>query len=756
MEGQETERMSTSPVATRPLSVGLPWVPPSGELLTKSQWRTVIAILNTVVPPVCREDTSAKASTNRASLAAFHLPAVEYDKMVHKIEQHVAASPDKAALRSHEQKALLEAYLAERPSDNPLFTELLTRIVSHPAGQETAASAGAVFAEVYLDSGAPARSPPFRSLFKSMTSLGKLLLFRTSTLFYDLSGFPPAPPTWAPSSSTSPHHQYSFLQFSPPPPASPSTPITITADIVIIGSGCGAAIAAHRLATTLPPTTRILVLEKGYQFSAASDIFPMTQADGMENLFESGAVIEADDGSINVTAGSCFGGGGTVNWSACLQAQHFVRCEWSQQRGLPYFESAAYQASLDGVFKHMGAGAVTPNHGNAVLLEGARKLGYEAKMVPQNCGGAEHEDGYCTLGCWKRRWGRSRGFLFEEGGGKGGKKVVRGVKGVWTMKEGGKEMEVVVRARQVVVSCGTLWSPVVLANSGLKNPQIGKNLYLHPTNFVSGFFDEDVRPWEGGALTSVVSSFDNLDGKGHGVRLEAMNMMPAFCLPFLNWSSGAEYKTLVSKYRHMNMYIAITRDRDTGYIYPDPLTGFPRVAYTPSAFDRAHNLVGIVSLAKILYAQGASEIHPSLPGLRPFVCSKTNTTAQKQSHTTNETEEITDPLFLAWLSELQAHGNKTPVTPFGSAHQVGTCRMSATERGGVVDPRGGVWGTEGLYVADASVFPSASGVNPMVTTMAIADYIAQGTGRDCLAAAAAGAGAGGDKGEGERAATAKL
>ena len=43
-----------------------------------------------------------------------------------------------------------------------------------------------------------------------------------------------------------------------------------------------------------------------------------------------------------------------------------------------------------------------------------------------------------------------------------------------------------------------------------------------------------------------------------------------------------------------------------------------------------------------------------------------------------------------------------------------------------MDPRGQVWGTEGLYVADASVFPSASGVNPMVTTMAIADWIGKG------------------------------
>ena len=53
---------------------------------------------------------------------------------------------------------------------------------------------------------------------------------------------------------------------------------------------------------------------------------------------------------------------------------------------------------------------------------------------------------------------------------------------------------------------------------------------------------------------------------------------------------------------------------------------------------------------------------------------------------------------------------------------MGTCRMGTTPKKSVVDPTGKVWGTEGLYVADASVFPSASGVNPMVTNMAISDW----------------------------------
>jgi choline dehydrogenase-like flavoprotein len=157
-------------------------------------------------------------------------------------------------------------------------------------------------------------------------------------------------------------------------------------------------------------------------------------------------------------------------------------------------------------------------------------------------------------------------------------------------------------------------------------------------------------------------------------------------------------------------------------VHRDPATGRPRVAYTPSDFDRAHNLRGVLELCRVLRARGAREIHPSVAGVPPFVRADGEDGALSQE----EAARKEDREFEAWLDRIRAQGNKPPVTPFASAHQMGSCRMSARARDGVVDPRGRVWGTEALYVADASVFPSASGVNPMVTTMAIADWIAQG------------------------------
>ena len=240
---------------------------------------------------------------------------------------------------------------------------------------------------------------------------------------------------------------------------------------------------------------------------------------------------------------------------------------------------------------------------------------------------------------------------------------------------------------------------------------------------VLAFWDEDIRPWEQGIITSLCTSFENLDNNGHGTKLESTCCLPYAALTTIPWTSGADFKLAAARLRHAGEFIALTRDRDSGSVSADPTTGAPVIEYTPSPFDAANTLEGVIALAKICYITGAREIRAALANTRPFI---------RPQEVDPETEKlgVADPDFVAWLGELRSAGNRPPATPYTSAHQMGTCRMSSHPGAGVVDGKGRAWEAKGLYVADASVFPSASGVNPMVTNMAIADWIARGIDAD--------------------------
>ena len=192
-----------------------------------------------------------------------------------------------------------------------------------------------------------------------------------------------------------------------------------------------------------------------------------------------------------------------------------------------FFESTKFQESLDRVSEFMGVGTdeIVHNKRAQFLMDGSRKLGWHAGPAPQNTGGERHDCGRCHLGCpssgkkgttvsWLPAAGDAgaefiEGFevekvLFDE---TSGSKRATGVRGKWTSRDsdGGVDgplekrttRDVIVKAKRVILSAGSLQSPMVLMRSGLTNRHIGQNLKLHPTNIVLGVWEEEMKPWEG-------------------------------------------------------------------------------------------------------------------------------------------------------------------------------------------------------------------------------------------------------------------
>lgn len=336
--------------------------------------------------------------------------------------------------------------------------------------------------------------PPLKSAARSFEQLAMQNWLKKSETLGPTLGFPRYPIHGKPGKG----YDYSFIEF---PPGGPE-PETIETDVVIVGSGCGGGVCAKNLAEA---GHRVIVVDKAYHYPP--EHLPMSEHEAGIHLFHNGGFDQSDDQSVAVIAGSAWGGGGTVNWSASLQTQDFVRREWADA-GLPFFTSAAFQECLDRVCERMGVSGdyVEHNKTNKVLMEGARKLGYSSKVVPQNTGGKKHYCGYCTLGCGSaEKQGPVASFLpdaaragaqFIEGftadkvlfDETAGRKIATGVRGTWLSRDSNRGVSgldrtsrsVIIKAKRVIVSCGTLASPLLLLRSGLNNPQIGRNLYLHP------------------------------------------------------------------------------------------------------------------------------------------------------------------------------------------------------------------------------------------------------------------------------------
>jgi len=76
------------------------------------------------------------------------------------------------------------------------------------------------------------------------------------------------------------------------------------------------------------------------------------------------------------------------------------------------------------------------------------------------------------------------------------------------------------------------------------------------------------------------------------------------------------------------------------------------------------------------------------------------------------------------VAEFEATRFKPSELRLEAFHPQGTARIAADPREGVCGVDGSVNGVEGLHVADASLFPSAVGVNPMMTIIAFAKRVA--------------------------------
>ena len=481
---------------------------------------------------------------------------------------------------------------------------------------------------------------------------------------------------------------------------------TLTCDVVVVGSGAGGAVVAAELAAT---GKDVVVLEKGGYRNEAD--FTHQEGEALQTMYDAGGLLATRDLGLVVLQGSTLGGGTVINYTTSFPTPDAVREEWAREHGLPHFTGAEFTRSLDAVAERLGVNTAhaNPSGRDRVLIRGLERLRWHHGLLPRDVRGCTQDDacGYCGFGC---RRGAKQSTLItyvQDAVARGTRIVVdcdvRRVvieRGVATGVEARVAQHcVTVRAKAVVVAGGAIHSPALLLRSGVALPALGRHLALHPATAVLADMDEDVRPWTGTVQAHYSDQFADLDD-GYGFKFETVPIHPSFQALAAPWESAAQYRERMARLPRTALVGILLRDRFGGRVTVDR-DGAAVVDYRVSRYDAAHLRRAIAPAAELLEAAGAREIW--VPLARPISYRPGAANARQD-----------------WLRRVDAAGwgpNQLLLVTF---HQMASCRMGASARTSVVDAEHRVWGIRGLYVADASVFPTSSGVNPMLTVMGIA------------------------------------
>jgi choline dehydrogenase-like flavoprotein len=518
----------------------------------------------------------------------------------------------------------------------------------------------------------------------------------------------------------------------PAGPANPAHPLQATsitedteieADACIVGSGAGGGVVAALLAEA---GYRVVVLESGDAFDEQHSV--VEEDAGFQQLFAKRGLLTTADGAISLLAGRTLGGGTTVNWMTCFRPSDRLLRQWASASGVASLTGPELKRSLDAIEKRINVNKEESrlNANNSALVRGAGELRWHNDIQARNSRGCG-DCGLCTFGCpWGAKQGTMRTFLQDayDAGAQiitcataervifDGKRAVAvearvGPPGALPQRTDLQDTHRLrVRAPLVVVAAGGLESPALLLRSGLRHAALGKHLYLHTSTVDIGLFDEEIAAWSGPLQTAHSDQFANLDGRGFGFKFEVTPIYPGLGASAVPWESGQSYKRRMLELKHSVSLLVLMRERVGGRVTVDKW-GNPVVHYTLSKTDTQHLLRGVKEGARLLMAAGAREVFT--------LHTRATTITRKEKNNPMALER-----FDARVDRLGAGPNNIMLF---SAHQMGTCRMGADPAASVTDERGKVHGYHGLYVADGSIFPQASGVNPMITIMGLAHWI---------------------------------
>lgn len=475
----------------------------------------------------------------------------------------------------------------------------------------------------------------------------------------------------------------------------------VDCDVVVVGTGAGGGPVAATLAEA--GFGVVMVEEGAYHRREAFHGSPEQRL--MRFWRDGGFNVTLGNTPVVVPLGRMVGGTTAINSGTCYRTPDAVLDEWRTELRLPDdFAPTQFAQWLDRADAELGVGVADRRYLGGIadaIARGAEVLGGDHGPLRRNAPGCDGQ-GLCVVGCptgakrssdvsWVPRALRAGAMLYT---GLGVRTILRGGRRVNGVVASGQDRHgaphtVEIRARAVVLACGSFHTPLLLANNGFRSPWLGRNLSVHPAVGAYARFAESLgEPWR-----AIPQSY-RVDGLvDPRVRFEGFYAPPQLAVPTMPLAPQT-LTSWVNDWARVGQYGFMVRDRGNGRVVRGP-GGRPLAHYTlaPDVVDIMRR--GAAVLAEMLLHGGASEVALPIAGI----------------------DIVRDVDAARAIATRPLGARHFRLMGF---HPLGTCRIGADRTSSVLDPDHRVWDTEGLYVADGSAIPTSLGVNPQITIMAAA------------------------------------
>jgi len=494
----------------------------------------------------------------------------------------------------------------------------------------------------------------------------------------------------------------------PPPPLGdlrPPGPVE-DCDVVIVGSGAGGAVAAATLAEA---GLEVIVIEAGPYLNR--DTYPAEPLAAVGALYRDGGLtVAAGRPAIPTPVGRAVGGTTVINSGTCIRTPGPVLAAWSREHGIAWAEELGSDfAAAEEVLDVRPVDPERMGRNGQLLRAGAEALGVSHAPLRRNAGDCV-QCSSCPTGC-RLDAKRAMHVTYLPRAVAAGARIRAGVEARRIDFDGDRAAGVEcraapargerprrysVRAREaVLLAGGAFGTPELLMRSGFRSAsgELGRNLRIHPACWVGARFADEVRGWEG-----VMQSYAVDEWQPAGLLLEATFTPLAFGGQWLP-GTGVEHQRRLLAFGNLAATGVHLSDRSRGRVKLAG-DGSLRIAYRLTRDDARRLAFGIARAAELYYAAGAREVYPQVAGLPTLPRGR--------------------------IADFEASPPRRSALRLEAFHPMGTARMDADPRRGVVGVDGRVHGADGLYVADGSLMPSSIGVNPMLTIVALASRVTRG------------------------------